>query len=71
MMNTEANPALAPLRRLVGTWTTEATHPAMPGVVVHGIQHGNGGGNAGLLAAIHRAICGWRREYCRSIAAAN
>ena len=27
---------LAPLDRLVGTWTTEATHPAMPGVVVHG-----------------------------------
>lgn len=25
-----------PLRRLVGTWTTEATHPALPGVVVHG-----------------------------------
>ena len=28
--------ALKPLERLVGTWTTEATHPAMPGVVVHG-----------------------------------
>jgi hypothetical protein len=25
-----------PLGRLVGTWTTEATHPAMPGVVVRG-----------------------------------
>jgi hypothetical protein len=24
------------LDRLVGTWTTEATHPAMPGVVVRG-----------------------------------
>jgi hypothetical protein len=24
------------LDRLVGTWTTEATHPAVPGVVVHG-----------------------------------
>ena len=24
------------LQRFVGTWTTEATHPAMPGVVVHG-----------------------------------
>src|SRR4051812_19149506 len=24
------------LGRLVGTWATEATHPAMPGVVVHG-----------------------------------
>ena len=28
--------AIRLLRRLVGTWTTEATHPAMPGVVVHG-----------------------------------
>jgi hypothetical protein len=28
--------ALEPLNRLVGTWTTEATHPAAPGVVVHG-----------------------------------
>jgi hypothetical protein len=25
------------LGRLVGTWTTEATHPKRPGVVVHGI----------------------------------
>jgi hypothetical protein len=25
-----------PLDRLVGTWMTEATHPALPGVVVHG-----------------------------------
>src|SRR5262245_34544178 len=33
-MTTE--PALEPLDRLVGTWTTEATHPALPGVVVHG-----------------------------------
>lgn len=24
------------LQRLVGSWATEATHPAMPGVVVHG-----------------------------------
>ena len=24
------------LERLVGTWTTVASHPAMPGVVVHG-----------------------------------
>ena len=24
------------LGRLVGPWTTEATHPAMPGVIVHG-----------------------------------
>ena len=28
--------ALKRLDRLVGTWTTEATHPALPGVVVHG-----------------------------------
>jgi hypothetical protein len=33
-MTTE--PALAPLDRLVGTWTTDATHPALPGVIVHG-----------------------------------
>lgn len=33
-MGTEA--ALTPLDRLVGTWTTEATHPLLPGVVVHG-----------------------------------
>ena len=33
-MKTE--PALEPLRRLVGTWTTEATHRAFPGLVVHG-----------------------------------
>jgi hypothetical protein len=25
------------LNRLLGRWTTEATHPAVPGVVVHGI----------------------------------
>jgi hypothetical protein len=31
-----AEKALRELNRLVGTWTTEATHPAMPGVVVHG-----------------------------------
>ena len=28
--------ALEPLNRLVGTWTTEATHPAVPGVIVRG-----------------------------------
>ena len=33
-MTTE--PSLEPLDQLVGTWTTEATHPALPGVVVHG-----------------------------------
>ena len=27
---------LRKLERLIGRWTTEATHPAMPGVVVHG-----------------------------------
>ena len=31
-----SDPALLPLTRLVGTWTTEATHPAFPGVVVKG-----------------------------------
>ncbi|HMI91784.1 MAG TPA: hypothetical protein VK509_10500, partial [Polyangiales bacterium] len=31
-----ADPALKSLGRLVGTWTTEATHPALPGVIVHG-----------------------------------
>ena len=30
------DPILEPLNRLVGTWTTEARHPAMPGVVVYG-----------------------------------
>ena len=30
------DPTLEQLNRLVGSWTTEATHPAMPGVVVHG-----------------------------------
>ena len=29
-------PAFEPLNRLVGIWTTTATHPALPGVVVHG-----------------------------------
>jgi hypothetical protein len=33
-MNTDSTSG--PLDRLVGRWTTEATHPAMPGVVVHG-----------------------------------
>jgi hypothetical protein len=31
-----SEPALAPLNRLVGTWTTQATHPALPGTIVHG-----------------------------------
>jgi hypothetical protein len=33
---TPADPVLQPLARLVGAWTTESTHPALPGVVVHG-----------------------------------
>jgi hypothetical protein len=33
---TPRDPVLKPLERLVGAWTTEATHPALPGVVVHG-----------------------------------
>ena len=35
-MSTTPDPLFAPLDKLVGSWTTEATHPAMPGVVVHG-----------------------------------
>jgi hypothetical protein len=35
-MNMTAHPTLAPLARLVGNWTTEATHPAMPGLLVRG-----------------------------------
>lgn len=31
-----SEPALKPLDRLVGTWTTEATHPASPGLIVRG-----------------------------------
>ena len=31
-----SDPALKPLDRLVGDWITEATHPSVPGVVVHG-----------------------------------
>jgi len=31
-----SDPELEPFNQLVGTWTTEATHPALPGVVVHG-----------------------------------
>src|SRR5437879_6629834 len=30
------DPTLEPLNRLVSTWTTDATHPAYPGGVVHG-----------------------------------
>ena len=36
-MQTTSAPALKALNRLVGTWTTAATHPGMPGVVVNGI----------------------------------
>jgi hypothetical protein len=35
MQETE-DPALQELNRLVGSWSTEATHPALPGVVVRG-----------------------------------
>jgi hypothetical protein len=35
-MSLDPKPELKPLNRLVGTWTTEATHIAMPGVVVRG-----------------------------------
>ena len=35
-MQETTEPALQPLNRLVGSWSTEATHPARPGVVVHG-----------------------------------
>lgn len=35
-MSRTSEPALLQLNRLVGNWTTEATHPAMPGVVVRG-----------------------------------
>src|SRR2546423_10201816 len=31
-----ATPSLERLDRLVGTWSTDATHPEVPGVVVHG-----------------------------------
>jgi hypothetical protein len=31
-----ADAILEPFERLVGTWTTEATHRLLPGVVVHG-----------------------------------
>src|ERR1041384_5858502 len=30
------DPSLAPLAKLVGRWSTEATHPALPGQVAHG-----------------------------------
>src|SRR5262245_30184663 len=29
-------PTLEPLNRIVDTWTTNASHPALPGVAVHG-----------------------------------
>src|SRR5262245_44955107 len=35
-MPTKSQPALKLLDRFVGSWTTEATHPAIPGLVVHG-----------------------------------
>jgi len=33
---TKTEPRLEPLDRLVGTWDTEGTHPALPGVLVRG-----------------------------------
>jgi hypothetical protein len=35
-MNVPTDPTFQLLGRLVGRWITEATHPAMPGVTVHG-----------------------------------
>src|SRR3954471_8084614 len=35
-ISTKTEPELEALNRLVGTWNTEATHPALPGVVVPG-----------------------------------
>jgi hypothetical protein len=35
-MQSTQNPELEKLEALVGEWTTEATHPALPGTVVHG-----------------------------------
>src|SRR5687767_12639680 len=35
-MTTTTDPTSNPLDRLVGIWSTEATHPALPGVVVRG-----------------------------------
>ena len=35
-MTPEREPALKALDKLVGTWTTEATHPAFPGAIVRG-----------------------------------
>ena len=32
----ERDPRLEPFEALIGTWTTEATHPLLPGVVVPG-----------------------------------
>src|SRR5438132_10394219 len=36
LMQRTTEPALQPLNPLVGSWVTEATPPAIPGVVVHG-----------------------------------
>lgn len=35
-MSKPRDPSIVALERLLGTWTTEATHPAMPGVLVRG-----------------------------------
>ncbi len=31
-----SNPALEPLRALLGTWNTTGTHPLVPGTTFHG-----------------------------------
>jgi hypothetical protein len=36
MRSPRNDPSLVPLDRFVGSWTTEATHPSLPGAVVHG-----------------------------------
>lgn len=35
-MNMTSDPTLGPLNRLLGTWTTQSIHPAVPGVIMHG-----------------------------------
>jgi hypothetical protein len=35
-MSAHPDPSLQALRRLAGRWTSRATHPAMPGVIVNG-----------------------------------
>jgi hypothetical protein len=35
-----SDPALKPLEQLLGAWTSEATHPVLPGVLVRGTARG-------------------------------